>query len=192
MRLFLCILLGCTATTSLDDVFGPPRCGTEGLGCCEPSACVTGLTCRNNECAKPIPCGGDGESCCNGTSCNMNLRCEMGSCSPIPLPPPVTACGGAQQSCCAASACNAGLVCSGGKCVACGSYQQLCCPSGGCRGDTTCFEGTCRACCAKCRNRELYHRVFVSNDCYAAGKDYCAVGDRGGIGDAKWGTCNAF
>jgi hypothetical protein len=191
LRLLLCIALGCTATTSLDDVFGPPPCGSEGVACCSNATCTTGLACRNGECLKPVPCGGDGEGCCNGTSCNMSLRCDTGSCSPIPPPPPA-ACGGAGQACCATSACNAGLVCQAGKCVACGSYQQPCCAGGGCRGDTACVESICRACCVKCKNRELYHRVFVNHDCYEAGRDYCASGDRGGIGDAKWGTCQAF
>lgn len=185
-------LLGCSVTTSLDGVFGPPPCGSEGVGCCAASACNAGLQCRSGECLKPLPCGGDGEGCCNDTSCNSGLRCELATCSPIPPPLPPNPCGGAGQICCATSACNAGLVCSEGLCVACGSYQQPCCAGGGCRGDTACVEGTCRACCAKCKSREQYHRVFVNHDCVEASRQYCSTGARGGLGDAMWGTCRAF
>jgi hypothetical protein len=90
------------------------------------------------------------------------------------------------------TACNAGLVCSAAKCIPCGSYQQPCCPSGGCRGETSCVEGTCRACCAKCKNRDAYHRVFVDSNCLEEAKDYCATGDRGGLGDSKWGSCQGL
>jgi len=192
------LLTACSLTTSTDGIFGPgvdaSACGAEGVACCTTpsSLCAATLECRRGECVPPVRCGGDGEDCCNGTSCNEGLRCEMSSCSPIPPPPPPDPCGGAGQPCCAATACNAGFVCTAAKCIACGSYQQPCCPGGGCRSATACVDGSCRACCAKCKNRDAYHRVFVDNECLAAAKDYCATGDRGGLGDAKWGTCQAF
>ena len=192
--------VGCSLTTSLDGVFGPPvdasveatPCGTEGAACCAANVCGTGLECRTGECQPPLPCGGDGEGCCAGASCSAGLRCEAEVCSPIPPPPKPDPCGAVGQACCDGTACNPGNVCSTGKCVACGSYGQLCCPGGGCRGDTNCVEAGCRACCAKCKNRELYHRVFVAFDCTEAARKYCSSGDRGGLGDAKWGTCQAF
>lgn len=193
------LLTACSLTTPTDGIFGAPvdaggKCGVEGTPCCASltASCEGALQCRNRECAKPIPCGADGEECCNGTSCNGGLLCEMTSCSPIPPPPPATPCGGGGQPCCSGTACNAGFVCSASKCIACGSYQQPCCPGGGCRGDTACVDGSCRACCVKCKNRDAYHRMFVTNECFAAGKDYCSTGDRGGLEDSKWGTCRAF
>ncbi len=46
-------------------------------------------------------------------------------------------------------------------------------------------------CWAKCKNRKDYHEVVgVTEDCNGESKDFCAVGDRGGLGDALWDRCN--
>ncbi|MFO0756557.1 MAG: hypothetical protein U0359_08710 [Byssovorax sp.] len=46
-------------------------------------------------------------------------------------------------------------------------------------------------CWAKCKARKDYHEVTgVTEDCAGKAKDYCAVGDRGGLGDALWDRCN--
>jgi hypothetical protein len=46
-------------------------------------------------------------------------------------------------------------------------------------------------CWAKCRARKDYHEVVgVTQDCAGEAKGYCAVGDRGGLGDAMWDRCN--
>lgn len=87
-------LLGCTLTTSTDGVFGTRVCGLEGVACCSPDACNSGLECRNNECVRPPPCGGDGEGCCAQTSCNTGLYCDMSSCAPVLPEPPAAPCGG--------------------------------------------------------------------------------------------------
>lgn len=54
--------------------------------------------------------------------------------------------------------------------------------------------GTVRAqvygCCAWCWNRERYHLVEgVVSSCTDRARDYCGVGDRGGLFDAAWGDC---
>jgi hypothetical protein len=46
-------------------------------------------------------------------------------------------------------------------------------------------------CWAKCKARKNYHEVVgVTEDCAGEAKDYCAVGDRGGLGDALWDRCD--
>lgn len=46
-------------------------------------------------------------------------------------------------------------------------------------------------CCALCWNRQRYHLVQgVDSFCTDRARDYCAVGDRGGLYDAAWGHCD--
>jgi hypothetical protein len=161
----------------------PPPCGGDGQSCCSGGACGADLVCNGSTC---IPCGGNGQPCCGGDACGAGLECQSGSCAPPPPPPP---CGGLAQPCCPGAACGSGLVCASGSCVTCGGILQPCCGGGACGSPGVCIGATCEECCALCNNRTAYHQTGATSGCDASATAYCAISDRGGLKDAKWGSC---
>ena len=97
---FALLSVGCTATTSLDGVFGDPPVDASFDGreaSVFDASEADGLIFPPEDAAPP--CGGKNEACCDG-KCNAGLTCTSDKCVE---PPP---CGADMQMCCGGSACN--------------------------------------------------------------------------------------
>jgi len=76
---------------------------------------------------------------------------------------------------------------------AAGGHGRQCRPGGSCDAGLTCHNNVCyqSRCCARCNNRQNYYWRMVSEDCTAAARRWCEDTNRGGLGDAMWGWCEA-
>lgn len=79
-----------------------------------------------------------------------------------------------------------------------GGYLQMCATGRRClesrEEHLACVDDVCGRCCAFCENRLRFHWVNVDHDCAEAAREYCAVGDRGGLSTTapdpiQWGGC---
>jgi hypothetical protein len=171
--------------------------------CDDRSGCVPAPTCGDGSCdagESYCECGADcvegcGSACCTGEDPVEPEEIPLEP--PPPNPPPAAPVGPGE---CVVVCCDGeSSITVVADAYACRDAFPFCRPHG--RVEVMFFAGfqiyerppwrRCLYCCALCQKRRRFHRVpGVSRRCWAAARDWCSEGTRGGYEDSDWRDCD--